>query len=64
MSEDELIRLSTASAEIGIPRRTLNRWARNRKIKVVILPSGHYRIRRSTLTEIMKESEAGADHET
>jgi predicted site-specific integrase-resolvase len=64
MSEDELIRLSKASAELGIPKRTLNRWARNRQIKVIILPSGQYRVRRSTLVEIFKESEAGADHET
>jgi predicted site-specific integrase-resolvase len=55
MPREKLLRMAAAERETDIPAPTLRRWARTGKIKAVILPSGQLRIRRSTLSEIVRD---------
>lgn len=57
--KDELLPLTAVLDEIGITRATWYRW-RNRGYgpRVVRLPNGHLRVRRSALDTFMNELEA------
>lgn len=53
MAQPELLLTSAAAEYMGISDETLRRWADDKKIRHVRLPSGQLRFRRSDLDEAL-----------
>lgn len=55
---EELLWPGEAAAVLGVNRQTLQRWAREGRVRVVTTPGGRRRYRRDDLAELM-QSKAG-----
>jgi len=53
MALPELLLTSAAAAYLGISDETLRRWAEDKKIRHVRLPSGQLRFRREDLADVL-----------
>jgi excisionase family DNA binding protein len=50
---DELLLTGAAAKYLGVSDETLRRWAEDKKIRHVRLPSGQFRFRRTDLDEVL-----------
>ena len=57
MTDSDLLSTSAAAAVLGVSDETVRRWADERKIRHVRLPSGHLRFRRSDLDAVLSPVE-------
>lgn len=49
---DDLVRLNVAAKELGVASKTVKKYCRCQILKCEQLPSGHWRIRRSSLDDL------------
>lgn len=56
---DDLLWPGEAAAMLGVNRQTLQRWAREGRVPVVVSPGGRRRYRRDDLAQMLR-SKAGA----
>jgi excisionase family DNA binding protein len=61
VTDSELLSTSGAAAVLGVSDETVRRWAEERKIRHVRLPSGHLRFRRSDLDAVLAPVEPTAE---
>lgn len=52
-TNDELLLTSAAAAVVGVSDETLRRWADERKVRHIRLPSGQLRFRREDLDALL-----------
>jgi excisionase family DNA binding protein len=57
VTDTDLLTTSGAAAVLGVSDETVRRWADERKIRHVRLPSGHLRFRRSDLDAVLEPVE-------
>jgi excisionase family DNA binding protein len=57
VTDSDLLTTSGAAAVLGVSDETVRRWADERKIRHVRLPSGHLRFRRSDLDAVLEPVE-------
>lgn len=56
-NKEELLRTGEAAAYLGVSDETLRRWAKEKKIRRVKLPSGQFRFRPVDLDEVLVPAE-------
>lgn len=64
MTDTDLLTTSAAAAVLGVSDETVRRWADERKIRHVRLPSGHLRFRRPDLDAVLAPVEPDATEAT
>lgn len=60
MSQPEYLTTPAAAKVLGVSHETLRRWAEEKKIRHVKLPSGQLRFRQEDLDEVLTPVEPGA----
>lgn len=57
MATEDLLSTSAAAAIVGVSDETLRRWADDRKVRHIRLPSGQLRFRREWLDALLEPVE-------
>jgi predicted site-specific integrase-resolvase len=52
---DDLVRLNVAARELGVAAKTIRKYCHCRKLAGHQLPSGHWRVTRSSLDTLRRE---------
>ena len=60
-TNDELLKPNEVAAELHLDIRTIYRYIREQKLRVVRLSAREFRMRRSELNRFLRERETGTD---
>lgn len=55
--KDELVRLNTAATELGVVSKTVKKYCRCQLLRCLRLPSGQWRVYRSSLDALLAQAE-------
>jgi predicted site-specific integrase-resolvase len=56
-AHDDSVRLNVAARELGVATKTVKKYCRCQKLRCRQLPSGHWRVVRSSLDALLKETD-------
>lgn len=61
-AQDGLVRLDVAARELGVSSKTVKKYCRCEKLRCQQLPSGHWRVFRTSLDAARGELQTGPNH--